>query len=231
MAWDVYISQQKADAYNAAVAAFMNKDYTYTPQDYADDQAQQAQENMDQVISDYVEAAQAVIQVAVVNEMAEEVAVAGEETQDGSISAEELQDYMSTTDVVLQDEEVEAYNDALDAVEEAAAVYAVSVALQNDVELQNSLQQGAEDMGTTTQYAQDIYYQGQGIAVVSFSNAAVELALDFGAYMKTTTDVLTAGADYMFYTTSPEYDNNICFYLPAGTVAYINNGCENTTGP
>ena len=85
---------------------------------------------MDQVsemVDAYVEAAQTIIMVATVNEMAQDAQTAADERE-----AMALQEFMGANDVTLQDEEIEAYNDALSNTEQAIQVAAAYMAVAND---------------------------------------------------------------------------------------------------
>lgn len=104
------IEKAKQDAYNQAVLAFQNATYTYDPNadQYFEDQSQQAMNTLGETIDAYVDAATAVIAVTTVNEMAQDA----QEAPD-SREAMALQEYVEANDVLLDDTEVEDYNNAL----------------------------------------------------------------------------------------------------------------------
>ena len=107
------ISYDKSSAYNQAIAAVQNATYTYDPgaQEYFDDQADIAMNEVNIAVDTFVQASQAVIEVVVINEMAQDAQNAGDERE-----AMALQEYIEANDVMLADAEVDMYNDALDSV-------------------------------------------------------------------------------------------------------------------
>jgi hypothetical protein len=117
------IEKAKQDAYNQAVLDFKNATYTWDPNadQYFEDQSQQAMDTLSEAIDAYVDAATAVIEVTTVNEMAQDA----QEAPD-SREAIALQEYMDANDVLLDDQEVDTYNESLQAVEVAAQTAAVA---------------------------------------------------------------------------------------------------------
>lgn len=209
ISYEAHISQAKADAYNNAVASFMNNDWTYTAQDYADDQAARTQQEMDAAIDAYVEASVAIATVVTVNEMAD--AAGDPNTGAGSQDAEAVQNYLGSNDTIIDEGERLAYNDAIDEVQGTAQAYAVAVAMQNDVELQNAITAGAESYGMQVADAGDFFFDAAlGNATIGFGNAVGNIALDMAGYFKTKTDILTEGANSDFYQTGPT--QNPCFF-------------------
>ena len=77
------IDKAKQDAYNAAVVAVQNAEYTYDPnaQQYFEDEANNAMDVVSQTIDAYVEAAQVLIEVATVNELAQDAQEAEDDRQ------------------------------------------------------------------------------------------------------------------------------------------------------
>ena len=75
------ISYDQSDAYNQALAAVQSAVYTYNPgaQEYFDNQADQAMNEVNTAVDTFVEASQAVIEVVVVNQMAEDAQNRSEE--------------------------------------------------------------------------------------------------------------------------------------------------------
>lgn len=209
---EAHLAQHKTDVYNAAVAAFMENDFTYTAQDYADDQAARTQQEMDAAIGAYVEATLAIATVVAVNEMANE---AGDpNTGPGSQDAEAIQNYLGSNDSIIDEGERLAYNDALDQVQGAAQEYAVAVALQNDAELQNTITATAENYGVQVADAQNFFFDStSGMAEIGFANMVTRqgnLFLDMAGYFKDKVDILNEGANSDFYQTGPT--QNPCFF-------------------
>lgn len=197
-----YISEMQMQAYNDAMAAVQNKTYTYDPgaQEYFDSQAQQAMDLVDQAVSDYVAAAQVLIEVATINEMAQDAQASGDERD-----AMAIQEYADTNDVLLDDAERLAYNDSLQAIEEGAQQAAAFYAVAGDATLIQSANEAAESMLTYYADASNAYFDnGSGMVVVEWANQISAVMLDVNGYFKTDVEVISAGSTSMFYTTSPE---------------------------
>lgn len=197
-----YISEMQMQAYNDAMAAMQNTTYSYDAgaQEYFDTQAQQAMDLVDQAVSDYVAAAEVLIEVATVNEMAQDAQASGDERD-----ALAIQEYADTNDVLLDDTERLAYNDSLDAIEETAQQAAAFYAVAGDATLIESANDAAESMLTYYSDASNSYFDNaSGMVVVEWANQTSAVMLDVNGYFKTDVDIITAGSTSMFYTTSPE---------------------------
>lgn len=196
------IEKAKQDAYNQAVLDFKNATYTYDPNadQYFEDQSQQAMNNLGETIDAYVDAATALIEVATVNEMAQDAAEAPD-----SREAMALQEYVEANDVLLDDTEVEDYNTALQAVEVAAQTAAAYMAVANDATLLESANDAAYDMRVTYQESQATYFDAStGVLTVEWAGQNQTVMLDMSSYYKADIDIITEGSTSMFYTTSPE---------------------------
>ena len=196
------IEKAKQDAYNQAVLDFKNATYTYDPNadQYFEDQSQQAMDNLGETIDAYVDAATALIEVATVNEMAQDAAEAPD-----SREAMALQEYVEANDVLLDDTEVEDYNTALQAVEVAAQTAAAYMAVANDATLLDSANDAAYDMRVTYQESQATYFDAStGMLTVEWAGQNQTVMLDMSSYYKADIDIITEGSTSMFYTTSPE---------------------------
>jgi len=196
------IEKAKQDAYNQAVLAFQNATYTYDPNadQYFEDQSQQAMNTLGETIDAYVDAATAVIAVTTVNEMAQDA----QEAPD-SREAMALQEYVEANDVLLDDTEVEDYNNALQAVEVAAQTAAAYMAVANDATLLESANDSAYAMNVTYQESQASYFDAStGVLTVEWAGQNQVVMLDMNAYFKADIDIITEGSTSMFYTTSPE---------------------------
>jgi len=207
MASQAYIQKEQQTAYNQAVANFSNGDWTYTAEDYAQEQKAQADLEMQAAINAYVEASAAVMEVVTVNNMAENIG--DTTTAEGEAQAQQLQSYIAGTDVTLEDSEVAAYNDSLESVQNAASEMAAFTALSADVELQAALEQGVADLGESIRNADNSFFS-QGNLTIEFSGATSAIALDMSTYFKTSADILTRGATEDFYKTGPT--QNTCFF-------------------
>lgn len=202
MAESGHISKTQQDAYNAAVAAVQAATYSYDPgaDEYFQDQADQAMDTVSEMIDAYVEAAQQVIMVATVNEMAQDAQSAPDERE-----AMALQEFMGANDVALQDEEIEAYNDALSNTEQAIQVAAAYMAVANDENLLDQANGMAQEYNVTFEEAASIFFDLDTTAVwVSFDDGATIQGLQVSNYFVSPEDVLTRAETQDFWIDSPE---------------------------
>lgn len=196
------ISYNQSDAYNQALAAVQNAVYTYNPgaQEYFDNQADQAMNEVNTAIDTFVEASQAVIEVVVVNQMAQDAQEAGDER-----GAMALQEYIEANDVVLADAEVDFYNESLENVESAAQVAAAYFAVANDEELVAAADEMAYDIRVTYQEAATSFFDAATQAVwVSFDGGTTIQGLALGGYFVTVEAIIVEGEQTDFFRTSPE---------------------------
>jgi len=196
------IDKAKQDAYNAAVVAVQNAEYSYDPnaQQYFNDEANTAMDVVSQAIDSYVEAAQVLIEVATINEMAQDAQEAQDDRQ-----AMELQEYISANDVTLQDQEVEQYNDSLVAVQEATQVAAAYMAVANDETLLEQADDMAYDLRVTYQEAATSFFDVATQSMwVSFDGGSTIQGLALGNYFVSVESVLIEGETQEFFTSSPE---------------------------
>jgi hypothetical protein len=202
MAENGYISKSQQDAYNQAVAAVQAATYSYDPNadQYFQDQADQAMDQVSEMIDAYVDAAQQIIMVATVNEMAQDAQSAPDERE-----AMALQEFMGANDVTLQDQEIEAYNDALSNTEQAIQVAAAYMAVANDENLLNQADNMAREYNVTFEEAASVFFDLDTQAVwVSFDGGSTIQGLQVGNYFVAAEDVLTRAETQEFWTTSPE---------------------------
>jgi hypothetical protein len=196
------LDKAKQDAYNAAVLAVQNQTYTYDPnsQQYFEDQATTAMDVVSETIDAYVQAAQVLIEVATINEMAQDAAEAQDDRQ-----AMALQEYIAANDVTLEDQEVDQYNDALVAVHEATQVAAAYMAVANDESLLEQADDMAFDLRVTYQEAASVFFDAATQSVwISFDGGTTIQGLSLANYYVTIEDVLTEGEQMPFFQTSPE---------------------------
>ena len=201
------ISYDQSDAYNQALAAVQNTVYTYNPgaQEYFDNQADQAMSEVNTAVDTVVEASQAVIEVVVVNQMADDAQNAGDER--GALA---LQEYIEANDVVLADAEVDFYNESLENVESAAQVAAAYFAVANDEDLIASADDMAYDIRVTYQEAASSFFDVATQAVwVSFDGGTTIQGLSLQGYFITVESVLIEGEQTDFFKSSPE---GVCWF-------------------
>lgn len=203
------ISYDKSSAYNQAIAAVQNATYTYNPgaQEYFDDQADIAMNEVNIAVDTFVQASQAVIEVVVINEMAQDAQNAGDERE-----AMALQEYIEANDVMLADAEVDMYNDALDSVESAAQVAAAYMAVANDAELVAAANEMAYDVRVTYEEAASSFFDiaTQGVWV-SFDGGNTIQGLMLSGYFVTVESIIEEGQQTEFFRTSPEGG---CWFAP-----------------
>jgi hypothetical protein len=203
------ISYDKSSAYNQAIAAVQNATYTYDPgaQEYFDDQANIAMNEVNIAVDTFVQASQAVIEVVVINEMAQDAQNAGDERE-----AMALQEYIEANDVMLADAEVDMYNDALDSVESAAQVAAAYMAVANDAELVAAADEMAYDVRVTYEEAASSFFDiaTQGVWV-SFDGGDTIQGLMLSGYFVTVESIIQEGQQSEFFRTSPEGG---CWFAP-----------------
>lgn len=202
MAENGHITTEQQNAYNAAVAAVAAATYTYDPgaDEYFQDQADQAMDVVSQMIDAYVEAAQQVIMVATVNEMAQDAQAAPDQRE-----AMELQEFMAANDVTLTDSDITEYNDALSNTEAAIQTAAAYMAVAGDETLLEQANDMAFDMRVTYEEAASVFFDLDTQAVwVSFDGGTTIQGLQVGNYFVAAEDVLTRAETDDFWITSPE---------------------------
>lgn len=202
MASNGHITTEQQNAYNAAVAAVAAASYTYDPgaDQYFQDQTDQAMDVVGDMIDTYVEAAQQVIMVATVNEMAQDASTAPDERE-----AMELQEFMAANEVTLTDSDITAYNDALSNTEEAIQTAAAYMAVANDENLIQQANDMAYDVRVTYDEAASVFFDIATTAVwVSFNGGETVQSLQVGNYFVSAEQVLVKAESEEFWTTSPE---------------------------
>ncbi len=202
MAENGHITTEQQNAYNQAVAAVAAATYTYDPgaDEYFQDQADQAMDVVSDMIDAYVEAAQQVIMVATVNEMAQDAQAAPDQRE-----AMELQEFMAANDVTLTDSDITEYNDALSNTEAAIQTAAAYMAVAGDETLLEQANDMAYDMRVTYEEAASVFFDLDTQAVwVSFDGGSTIQGLTVGNYFVAAEDVLTRAETDDFWITSPE---------------------------
>jgi len=210
---DGIITADQANAYNASLVAVQNATYIVDvgAQDYFDNAANQAMNNVNEAIDAYVAAAQAVIEVVRVNEIAADAQAAG----DGE-ALTAVQDYIANNDVTLEQNDVDIYNDALVTVEENSQTAAAFMAVANDPTLIESANQQADSMGSTYAEAVDSFFSVEmGEVIVSFEGVQDSVVvLMVNSYFVPTADILAEGESSNFYLTGPTYNPCAFFQDP-----------------
>jgi len=203
---DAKLSYEQAQAYNDALQMTTQAVYTMTAEEFVDEQVDMARGELNTAVSAFVGASEVLIKAVVVNDMAEDAQESGD-----AIQAQEVQSYIANNDVEITNTHVDAYNESLEVVEETAQTYAAFVAVQNDEGLVQDMQAEVDLMGEDFLNAYDAVFDApSGFAAVSFHTSDSVLVYGmFDAYTSSA-DILNAGVEGDFYTTSPVYDE--CFF-------------------
>ena len=219
-----FITYQQALAYNEAILTFKGANLTVNANadDYFQQQAQQSMNNVNAAVDAYVQAAAAVVTVVTVQEMASDAAQSASE--DNNEAAIAVQEYIEANDVLLEEAEVDGYNDALTLVEETAQTAAAFVAIANDEALLDEANTQAEDMQVTYEEVEEAFFDAtSGVMTIAFAEQESTVTLQLNGYFKTNTDIMNEGAQSYFYRTSPVGG---CYFIedPAEREVCVNAG-------
>ena len=210
------ITQNQVTAYNNALSVVAGSTF-YDAELYLLDQGDIAIDNMNDAVDTFVDTATEISTILEIAEMAEAA------QDDGTPEQKQLvAEYtaLNEASLTLSQETVTEYNESLDDIETYAQQAAAYIGLANDTNATAFFDQGAENadasfvneattsydnnnnmvvvMWSTTQSGSGVYIDGTG-----------GLNIDL---FTTETDVLSAGANSLFYTTSPTYLGYDCFF-------------------
>ena len=181
------------------------------------DQANKASADLSAAIDDFVQASAAVITVVEVNERAQEAAAAPDARE--TIA---LQEYMDQNDVLLDDNEVDGYNEALQAVEVAAQTAAAYMAVANDEELLAEANDAAYAMNVTFEESSASFFDAAtGTLTVDWADQELAVNLILNDYFMSDADIISTGAESYFYTHKP---TGPCWFAEDYQNASLNNG-------
>ncbi len=204
-----YITFDNMSAYNDALQAVQNTTF-YSAEDYLYDQQQEAQQNMETAINDFVSATLAIVETLEVNRMAEEA------QQSGEIRDQEALQNFIGDDTYLTEQEVSSYNQAITDIEEYGGQFGAFTAVLSNDEYISEFQNAADSFGESFLDAA-ISFDAAGQALsIQWSNMTRELnghSVDLSQYYMTADDFFSAGQQSEFYTTSPiacGYDFSQC---------------------
>ena len=207
-----HITSQQIQAYNDALSNMAN----YMP--YGDvravlnERAVTELELMDTAIDTFTEAVVEMVQVVEVAELAETAATPDEEAA--------VQEFVSNNQEVLtiSQEEVTEYNQSIDDIETHANNATAFIAVAENTEAVDFLQQGAENNNSTAEQATVTYsannqwvsvqWSGTNNATAVFLNGNDNFGLDVYA---TQAEILVAGQESEFYLTGPTAQGYKCF--------------------
>ena len=200
---DAYITAEKTLAYNDDIQAMQAGSFTNMgAQEFFDQQAADQMSLLDAAIDSYVDAATALIEVATLSDLAESL----QDSPDDS-GALEVQNYINDNQdaVVLTDEEVTAYNQSMDDVVEIAQQAASFFAVANDETLIAEANDAAAQYTASYSEAGDAFFDNMtGIVSVDFIDYNMTVMLDVNPYFMQDTEIMSVGAESVFYYTSPE---------------------------
>lgn len=206
-----HITTQQIQAYNDALSNMAS----YMPygdvQSVLNEQANTELELMDEAIGVFTEAVVEMVQVVEVAELAEEAA-----TPDDKAAVQEFVDNNQEVLTITQ-EEVTEYNQSIDDIETHANNASAFIAVAENVEAVDFLQQGAENNNTTAEQATLSYNANQQWVSMQWAgtNNATAVLLNgsnFGLDMYVSeADILVAGQESEYYMTGPTAQGYSCF--------------------
>ena len=215
---DGAITEQERIAYMDALSVVQGSTYydaAALVADYEDD----AWEDVTSALNQYVEATLAIAQVVRVNQLAEDADTSGDVKD-----AQRVQDYINQNEaeVSLTSEEVETYNVALEEVGDYIQVAAAWSAMAGDAEMLTTIDETAAGFDLSVVDTTLVWDAAGGTITATYNQQAGATAdrmlrqsvFDMTGYFKTVSELLTAGEEQDFYTTSPT--GNPCFYVPSG---------------
>lgn len=205
------ISTAQVQAYNNALMGMSSYmpygDIKQTLESKADDHL----ELMDEAIDVFTGAVVQMTTVQQVSEMATEAATPNEE--------EQVQEYVTSNVETLQisQETVDDYNQSLVDIETNANKASSFIAVANNTEAVEFLRQGAENNNTTADMATVSYNANQQWVSMNWGNGNATAVFlngqNFGIDLYVSTaDILTAGSESEFYTTSPLAYDYDCYF-------------------
>jgi len=206
-----HITSEQLQAYNMALSGMS----TYLPygsvQDVLNERATQELELMDSAIDTFTEVVVEMVQVVEVAEMAETAATPDEEA--------EVQEFVAANQEVLTNtqEEVTEYNQSIDDIETHANNASAFIAVAENQEAVDFLEQGAENNNTTAEQATVSYSVNNQWVSMSWANTNNATAVllngsNFGLDLYVSeADVLATGSEAEYYLTGPTAQGYSCF--------------------
>ena len=206
-----HITSEQLQAYNMALSGMS----TYLPygsvQDVLNERATQELELMDSAIDTFTEVVVEMVQVVEVAEMAETAATPDEEA--------EVQEFVAANQEVLTitQEEVTEYNQSIDDIETHANNASAFIAVAENQEAVDFLEQGAENNNTTAEQATVSYSVNNQWVSMSWANTNNATAVllngsNFGLDLYVSeADVLATGSEAEYYLTGPTAQGYSCF--------------------
>lgn len=207
-----HITTEQIQAYNDALYNMAS----YMPygdvQSVLNERAETELELMDQAVDVFTEAVVEMVQVVQVAEVAEAAATPDEEAA--------VQDFVADNQEILTitQEEVNTYNQSIDDIETHANNASAFIAVAENTDAVDFLQQGAENNNTTAEQATLSYNANQKWVAMQWAgtNNGTAVLLDgtdsFGLNLYvTSTDILVAGKESEYYLTGVTAQGYECF--------------------
>ena len=207
-----HITTEQIQAYNDALYNMAS----YMPygdvQSVLNERAETELELMDQAVDVFTEAVVEMVQVVQVAEVAEAAATPDEEAA--------VQDFVADNQEILTitQEEVNTYNQSIDDIETHANNASAFIAVAENADAVDFLQQGAENNNTTAEQATLAYNANQKWVTMQWAgtNNGTAVLLDgtdaFGLNLYvTSTDILVAGKESEYYLTGVTAQGYECF--------------------
>ena len=205
-----YISEEQVTAYGNA----LNGMVAYLPygsaQDYLDEQAQDQLAELENAIDEFTDVVVDLLTVVEVNEMAK--------AADNPDDQAAVQEYVAANDMSISQEDADAYNQSLEAIETTANTAAAYIAVSSNPEAVAYLNQAAQDDNTRIEQNTLSYSASNQAVTIAWASGSAASSIylngtgDFGIdiYMSDAV-ILEAGAQSELYLTGPTYLGYICF--------------------
>jgi len=205
-----YISEEQVTAYGNA----LNGMVAYLPygsaQDYLDEQAQDQLAELENAIDEFTDVVVDLLSVVEVNEMAK--------AADNPDDQAAVQEYVAANDMSISQEDADAYNQSLEAIETTANTAAAYIAVSSNPEAVAYLNQAAQDDNTRIEQNTLSYSASNQAVTIAWASGSAASSIylngtgDFGIdiYMSDAV-ILEAGAQSELYLTGPTYLGYICF--------------------
>ena len=205
-----YISEEQVTAYGNA----LNGMVAYLPygsaQDYLDEQAQDQLAELENAIDEFTDVVVDLLSVVEVNEMAK--------AADNPDDQAAVQEYVAANDMSISQEDADAYNQSLDAIETTANTAAAYIAVSSNPEAVAYLNQAAQDNNTRIEQNTLSYSASNQAVSITWASGSAASSIylngtgNFGIdiYMSDAV-ILEAGAQSELYLTGPTYLSYICF--------------------
>jgi len=218
------LTQAQKDAYNAALLEVQNDIFQKTAAEYFGEEYEASQIAMDAAIDAYVAASTPLAVATHVSNMAQQVQLSGD-----AVEGQQLQEYITTNNILMTTGQVDAYNNTLTALQDAADQFAGVAAVYNDPQLISNFQSMADADGVDFLNADGLFLdriQNQSITgydaalVVDFTSMNSTMYIqDITANIATTEFLNQAGVNDLFYTTGPTQDiTTTCHVVQNGTI-------------